>query len=373
MSIRLDVEAIERLWAGEGNGESVWLLMPGVGDLDSRDRLAVAIEGTNDALSDWLDEGGYPAVGRPPLRTEAGAVWEVECFHSAGPRRWVEELAGRLGPAGLSGEVRARPYPDVGRFDTVDDDQTSRSAAVVLAPSGWVVDTRKVVFGEVRHVPESRGLVVPSWKVDHGQVPDLIELVMDFLVDEPSRSLLQVGTHSEVSRGALGSLLSVALMTPRGQEPQVSVTQFSWSVNRSVSFDRQGRVLLTTVAAEDALADHVRRACDLAIAWASRCDWVLSLENSLSPSFEDAYLNARGAKLPREVARGRLRDGDPLPDAYPRAVLTTVQLPPSLDPNRWSVAPLDQDRFVVETKNLPAWFAGPEKLLEARRDWAIGE
>lgn len=250
MSIRVDVEAIERLWAGEGNRENVWLLMPGVGDLDSRDRLAVAIEETNDALSGWLDEDLHPTFGRPPVRTEAGAVWEVECFHPAGPRRWVDELAGPLEAAGLSGEVRARPYPDVGRFDAVDDGQTSFSAAVVLAPSGWVVDTRKVVFGEERHVPESRGVVVPSWKVDHSQVPDLIELVMDFLVDEPSRLIFSVGIHSDVSRGALGSLLSEALMTPRGEEPLVWVTQFSWSVNRCVSFDGEGRVLLAAVAGE---------------------------------------------------------------------------------------------------------------------------
>lgn len=358
MSIRIDVAAIERLWVGEGNRENVWLLMPGVEGLDARDRLAVAIEETNDALSDWLDEDGHPTLGRPPLRTEAGAVWEVECFHPEGPRRWVDELAGRLEAAGLSGEVRSRPYPDIGRFDVVDDGQPGRSAAVVLAPSGWSVINRKAI--------------VPSWKVDHSQVPDLIELVMDFLVDEPSRLHLSVGVDSEVSRSALGSLLSEALLTPLGDEPLVQVMQFGWSVNRCVSFDRQGRVLLTTVAAEDALVDHVRRACELAFPWAPRCDWIVLLENSLSPSFEVAYFNARGAKLPREFARGRSRDSGPLPDAYPWAVLSTAQLPPSLDPDRWNVAPLDADKFIVETKNLPAWFTGSESLLEARRDWSIG-
>lgn len=372
MSVKVDIKAIERLWAGDGNRENVWLLMPGVGDLNSRDRLAVAIEQTNDSFADGIGHDLEHTFGRPPLRTEAGAVWELECFHPEGPRRWVDELAARLEAAGLSGEVRARPYPNVGRFDTLNDGRTGRSAAVVMAPSGWSVDTRKVVFGEVRHVPESRGVVVPSWKVDHAQVPDLIELTLNFLVDEPSRLLLSVGTHSDVSRGALGSLLSEALMTPRGEEPLVQVKQFGWSVNRCVSFDGEGRVLLTTVAVEETFVEHVRRVCDLAVPWAPRCDWVVLLENSLSPSYDDAYRNARGSKLPREVARGRLRDVDPLPDAYPWAVLSTAQLPPSLDPDRWDVTPLDQGKFVVETNDLPAWFTGPEPLLQARRDWSIG-
>ena len=371
MSVAVDVQAIERLWAGQGNHEHVWLLMPGFEASDPRNHLAAVIEKTNDAMASWLDDDLHPTWGRPPVPTEAGAVWEVECFHREGPSRWVTELSRRLEESGLSGEIRARPYPKVGQFDAPEGGQVGRSAAVVLAPSGWAVDTRKVVFGEVRHVPEHRGVVVPSWKVDHGQVPDLIELVMDFFGDEPSRLLLNVGIHSDVSRRSLGPLLSEALKTPRGEEPLVDVKQFGQSVNRSVSFDDRGRVLLTTVAAEDSLLEHIHRACDLAVPWAQRCDWVLLMENSLAPTYDDSYLNARGTELPREIARTRLHDDDPLPDAFPWAVLSAAQLPPSLDSDRWEVTPLAHDRFLVTSNDLSAWFTGPEALQQARRDWAI--
>lgn len=358
MSVNVDVKAVVRLWAGDGNREHVWLLLEGAGDPVSRTRLAAVIQETNEALSDWLDDDLQPTFGRPPLDTEAGAVWEVECFHREGPRRWLVEFAGRLEAAGFSGDVQARPYPKVGRLDLLNDGQAGRSAAIVLAPSGWSVVNRKAI--------------VPSWKIDQGQVPALIDLVMRFLDDEPSRLLLSVGTHSEVSRGALGSLLSEALTTPDGDEPLVFVKQFGPSVNRCASFDRHGRVLLTTVADEKTLVQQVRRACDLAIRWALRCDWIVLLENSLSPSYDNAYRNARGTKLPREVVHGRGRDVESLPDAFPWAVLSSTQLPPSLDRDRWDVTPIDDGRFVVATKDLPAWFAGTEALLEARGDWAIG-
>lgn len=358
VTVTVDVEAIQRLWAGEGNREHVCLLLAGAGDLDSRERLAAAIQQTNDALSDWLDDDLERTVGRPPSRIEAGAIWEVECFHRDGPRRWLDELSGRLQSAGLSGEVRARPYPNVGRFDTLEDGQTGRSAGIIMAPSGWSTVNRKAI--------------IPSWKVEHGQVPDLIELVMTFLVDEPSRLVLNVGVHSNVSRRSLGPLLSEALASPRGDEPLVDVRQFGGAVNRSVSFDGEGRVLLTTVATEETLFGHIRRGCDLVLPWGPRCDWVVLMENSLSPTYDDAYRNARGVKLPREVARGRSRDTEPLPDAYPWAIVSTAQLPPSLNPNRWDVKPLDSGKFVVEAKDLPAWFAGPEPLLQARREWSLG-
>lgn len=374
MSVIVDFEAIERMWGDESREFVVWLLMPGAGEPDARARVAAAIEATNEALLDWLDDDLHNTLGRPPVRTEQGAVWDVECFHSDGPRRWLVEFARRAEAAGLSGEVRARPYPaEFGRLDVLEGERPGRTFAVVMAPSGWSVNTRKEHFGEVVHVPKSRGVPIPTWKADPARIPDFVDLAMTFLADEPSRLILWTGVHSDVSRRALPGLMADALMTPREEVPFVGVRQLGPTVNRCVDFDPVGRVVLTTAAAEEDFDGYVRRACDLGVSWASSCDWVLLLENSLGPSYDDAYRFARKTKLPREVARRRIYDPGPLPDAFAWAVLSSAQLPASLDQDRWDLTALGEDRFVLASKDLRAWFAGPEALTQARSDWGIGD
>jgi hypothetical protein len=369
MAISVQYEEIAAYWA-DGEGEATgWLVMVGDSVSSHLDVLADAIERTNDAAeSQWLDEDLNPTVANPPVRVEDGAVWELECGRSDGPHHWLAELARQLEGTNLAGDIRAFPLPDVGRFDRLKGDQRGRSAAVVLALSGWETVNRKAVL--------------PEWKAHPDSIPSILDLVFAFLADEPARLLLEHDAISEVSRAGLAPLLAEALAAPPLDMPTAWVGQFGAAVNRSVSFDMQGRILLTAVAREADLVPQVRRASDLALDWAPRCDWVVMLENSLGHSFADAYRNARGQRLPREYARRRTLDAGPLPDVFPWAILTGDQLPRGLNTERWHVTEVAGGRFVVETANLDTWLTSTpapeagsppvppsEALVSARRDW----
>ena len=371
MPLTVRYDEIAAYWARVGANAIGSLILVGDSASSHIDVLADAIARTNDvAESQWLDEDLYPTVGNPPVRIEGGVVWELQCGRSDGPHHWLAELARQLEATDLAGEIRPYRFPDLGRFDRLAGDKPGRSAAIVLALSGWTTVNRKAV--------------VPEWKAHPDSVPRLVDLALAFLGDEPGRLLLEDDTISEVSLTGLPSMLGEALTAPLFGTPTAWVKQFGEAVNRSVSFDLQGRILLTTVASEADLVAQLRRSADLAVGWAPRCDWVLMLENSAGPSFDEAYRNARGQQLPYEYARRRTLDAGPLPDAFPWAILTADQLPRELNRERWQVTEVAPGRFVVEAANLASWLTAtpsPEPgvkapahqlLVVARRDWGFG-
>ena len=365
MAVTVQYDDIAARWSLPEYDRAIWLELVGASDASSLAPIAAALERTNAvANARWTDDSGMFPWATSPSLAPGGTVWRLECEVDEGPRGWLSELAEQLSAVGVTGEIRTYRVPEVGLFSTLADGHPGASAAVILSLSGWE--------------PGPMRFITSPWQAHPEMVPELVELALEFLVDDRPASLqMDNGALVDVTRTTIRDLLPLALAMPWMDVPIVWIRQTGGDVNRQISFDPFGRVLLNVVTDPHRLVEQMQRPMSLARSWASSCDWIVLLENALGAIFDEAYHHARAARLPRAFGRGRARDTDPLPDAFPWAIVTPTQLPPTLDLERWAVTPITDERLQVESRTLNDWLTmarptkttTPETLTLARQDW----
>ncbi len=314
----------------------------------------------------WLDLDNMPTIGRRPVLVGRSVVWEVQTQHPDGPRHWLTVFAQAMDAAGHDGEIGPFSFRDPGRMDTLVDGRKVPSVMLALAWKG--------------HGTYPNGSALAAWRTDHGVIPTLVDLAVRFLEATPGHTTAEVGQLVDLQAGELPEAIGRALAAESIAAPVVWARRAGLHLNRAITFDRRGHVLLSVATEPARLFEATEMICaEFGVVAGEHCEWAVLVEDGIAPDFADSYRYARGLRLPRYYERFRDQDADRLPDVFAWQMLGARHLANAHDLSRWTQEAVG-DLTLVRTPDLTTWLTpddtdptrlkvDPDQLAQARQDF----
>jgi hypothetical protein len=368
MGVSVDTAGITSRWADSDNPEWVWVAfrLDRLDDQASVAALREAVRLTNAAFEHvWLDEAGE-STGAEGLAVQGDeVVMQIYSKHVDGPVHWLAEFALQAESREVHGRLTVHDEP-AREIGVLASGLRAVTASVVLAVDGWDAEGRRAARA--------------PWRADPSRIPEFVDFSCQFLDQVPGSILVHAGATSEVARGSVETALRSGLEADALDVPVSWALRFGATINRGVTFDRRGYVILTVEAPATDIALQVESAWRLGLTWVAGCSWIVMLEGGRTGSvFTDAYRIARQRRLPRYYDKHRDLDHERLPDAFARQVVTGAHLRAAANLSGWEVAQAAENRFEVSAPGWERWLVPPsgdasiasqgDTLGLARRDW----
>jgi len=335
---------------------------PGGGD--ARGALARAVTAANSA-ADECGTDGPDVSGDMPVATPHGPALFVDIWAASALVRWLDYLAEELERERWSGTLE----PVEWEHPRLGIDPMQRPLwpfAAVLSLEGWRPDR----LDNLR--------AAAPWRSDPTLSTELAVWAVDWLcVLGDEFYLSQERTSFRVERDFCVQALADAL-AGTVTYPAV-ICRGAGDAVRRVCFTPLGRIILTAQEVKSGWQKQAAALMDVVRQHAHRCEAAIVRQARLMPTTMVSVVNEVPPTLPNKSSNRaptwyyrtrRDLDHVTVPDAYGLLLITDAHLQRARELSRWRISQPAPGKYLLEAKDLAAWFAQPEvdpEILAAAR------